>query len=144
MEIPNFTFATPTTISGDRSNINVFAHELAHSWSGNLVTGASWEHFWLNEGWTTYLERRILADLYGEPYAELLAVIGWKTLENAVAVFGDNLEFTKLVIDLKGKDPDDAFSRVPYDKVDASPYLLSSITLHPRLQVKKNLTYICI
>ena len=45
----------------DRENVDVIAHELAHSWSGNLVTNASWEHFWLNEGWTTYLERRVCA-----------------------------------------------------------------------------------
>lgn len=60
MENPNMTFATPTIIAGDKSNIDVIAHELAHSWSGNLVTNASWEDFWLNEGWTTYLERRIV------------------------------------------------------------------------------------
>lgn len=118
MENPNFTFATPTTISGDKSSLKVFAHELAHSWSGNLVTNASWEHFWLNEGWTKYLERRILADLYGEDYAELAAVIGWKALEDAVGFLGEEHEFTKLVVDLKGKDPDDSFSQVPYEKVN--------------------------
>lgn len=79
MENPIFTFATPSIISKvftgdipecqlsvitdtsyqDRENVDVIAHELAHSWSGNLVTNASWEHFWLNEGWTTYLERRV-------------------------------------------------------------------------------------
>lgn len=59
MENPIFTFATPSIISKDRENIDVIAHELAHSWSGNLVTNASWEHFWLNEGWTVYLERRV-------------------------------------------------------------------------------------
>lgn len=59
MENPIFTFATPSIISKDRENIDVIAHELAHSWSGNLVTNCSWEHFWLNEGWTVYLERRV-------------------------------------------------------------------------------------
>ncbi|KAK6584236.1 hypothetical protein PZA11_003966 [Diplocarpon coronariae] len=80
MENPIFTFATPTIISGDRENIDVVAHELAHSWSGNLVSNASWEHMWLNEGWTVYLERRIQAAVHGEPHRDFSAIIGWKAL----------------------------------------------------------------
>ncbi|KKZ59642.1 leukotriene A-4 hydrolase [[Emmonsia] crescens] len=116
MENPIFTFATPSLISKDRQNVDVIAHELAHSWSGNLVTNASWEHFWLNEGWTTYLERRILAAVHGEPYRHFSAIIGWKALTESVERFGNDHEFTKLIVDLKGKDPDDAFSSIPYEK----------------------------
>ncbi|KAJ5674878.1 uncharacterized protein N7477_004812 [Penicillium maclennaniae] len=116
MENPIFTFATPSIISKDRENIDVIAHELAHSWSGNLVTNASWEHFWLNEGWTVYLERRILAAIHGEAYRHFSAIIGWKSLTDSVEHFGHDHEFTKLVTDLKGKDPDDAFSSIPYEK----------------------------
>ncbi|KAK3906440.1 peptidase family M1-domain-containing protein [Staphylotrichum tortipilum] len=117
MENPIFTFATPTIISGDRQNIDVIAHELAHSWSGNLVTNGSWEHFWLNEGWTVYLERRILASIHNNnAYFDFSAIIGWKHLEMSVEEFGADHEYTKLCINHKGIDPDDAFSSVPYEK----------------------------
>lgn len=116
MENPIFTFATPTVVSGDRQNVDVIAHELAHSWSGNLVTNCSWEHFWLNEGWTVYLERRIGAAIHGEPQFDFSAIIGWKALEDSVALHGADHEFTKLIVNHKGVDPEDAFSSVPYEK----------------------------
>lgn len=115
MENPNITFATPSLISGDRQNVDVISHELAHSWSGNLVTNCSWEHFWLNEGWTVYLERRILAATHGEEHRHLSAIIGWSDFEKAVKVM--DAEFTKLIVNLKGNiDPDDSYSTVPYEK----------------------------
>ncbi|BFZ64160.1 Leucyl aminopeptidase yscIV [Saitoella coloradoensis] len=119
MENPNMTFATPTLVSGDRSNVDVVAHELAHSWSGNLVTNVSWEHFWLNEGWTVYLERKILREMHGEEARQFSALIGYQALVDSVDEFTEqgHLEYTRLIPDLTGcKDPDDAFSSVPYEK----------------------------
>lgn len=127
MENPIFTFATPTIISGDRENVDVIAHELAHSWSGNLVSNASWEHFWLNEGWTVYLERRIQAAIHGEAHRDFSAIIGWKALTDSINNFGEDHEFTKMIVDLKGKDPDDAFSSIPYEKGFTFLYYLEKL-----------------
>lgn len=127
MENPVYTFATPSVISGDRENIDVIAHELAHSWSGNLVSNCSWEHFWLNEGWTVYLERRIQAGVHGEPYRDFSAIIGWKALTDSISHFGEDHEFTKLIVDLKGRNPDDAFSSIPYEKGFTFLYYLEKL-----------------
>ncbi|SJM88020.1 probable Leukotriene A-4 hydrolase homolog [Zygosaccharomyces bailii] len=117
MESPNMTFATPTLIAHDKSNIDVIAHELAHSWSGNLVTNCSWNHFWLNEGWTVYLERRITGAIHGEPTRHLSALIGWNDLTESIAAMSDPGRFSKLLQDLGSHgDPDEAFSSVPYEK----------------------------
>lgn len=119
MENPNITFGTPTLISGDRQNVDVIAHELAHSWSGNLVTNCSWEHFWLNEGWTMYLERRIVGAIHGEAYRHFSAIIGWKDLQDSIDSMDTHTrdKYSRLVVDLQqGQDPDDAFSTVPYEK----------------------------
>lgn len=117
MESPNMTFATPTLIAHDKSNIDVIAHELAHSWSGNLVTNCSWDHFWLNEGWTVYLERRITGAVHGEATRHFSALIGWNDLQSSIDAMKKPERFSTLVQNLKdGTDPDDAFSTVPYEK----------------------------
>jgi leukotriene-A4 hydrolase len=116
MENPTLTFLTPTLIAGDRSLVAVVAHELAHSWTGNLVTNATWDDFWLNEGWTVYAERRILERLYGTDYMCLQAVNGRNDLADAMRNFGAGSPFTKLKTNLDGIDPDDVYSSVPYEK----------------------------
>ncbi len=116
MENPRLTFLTPTLLAGDRSLVNVVAHELAHSWTGNLVTNATAEHFWLNEGFTVFAERRILAALEGPDMAALHAAIGFQRLQKAFEQHARRPELTRLRTQLAGIDPDDAFSAVPYEK----------------------------
>lgn len=116
MENPRLTFLTPTLLAGDRSLANVLAHELAHSWAGNLITNANAEHFWLNEGLTVYAERRILESLEGRDVSELHAALGRIGLEDAIDQFADRPQLTRLRTHLGGVDPDDAFSVVPYEK----------------------------
>ena len=105
MENPRMTFLTPTVIAGDRSLVDVVAHELAHSWTGNLVTNATMEHFWLNEGSTTWAERRILEALHGEGAAVLSWAIGETALRKAFERFGADSPLTKLRTDLAGRRP---------------------------------------
>lgn len=116
MENPRLTFLTPTLLAGDRSLVDVVAHELAHSWTGNLVTNANVDHFWLNEGSTVWAERRIVEALHGEDAAVLGWAIGEKALRAEFERFGAKAAVTRLRNDLKGTDPDEVFSSVPYEK----------------------------
>lgn len=116
MENPRLTFLTPSLLAGDRSLVNVLAHELAHSWTGNLVTNANAEHFWLNEGFTVFAERRIVEALEGPDMGALHAALGYERLLQAFAQHADHPELTKLRTHLDGVDPDEAFSVVPYEK----------------------------
>jgi hypothetical protein len=117
MENPRLTFATPTIIAGDRSLVSLVAHELAHSWSGNLVNNATWSDFWLNEGFTDYFENRIMEKLYGKPRADMLADLGWSDLQDAIKDAGGlSGADTKLHLDLTGRDPDDGMTDIAYQK----------------------------
>ncbi len=116
MENPRLTFVTPSILAGDRSLVNVIAHELAHAWTGNLVTNASADDFWLNEGFTVYAERRILEALEGRASADLHAAAGLHDLRVALERFASRPELTRLRNDLRGIDPDEAYSTVPYEK----------------------------
>jgi leukotriene-A4 hydrolase len=114
MENPRLTFATPTVIAGDRSLVTLVAHELAHSWSGNLVTNATWNDVWLNEGFTVYFEMRIDEELYGPEYTAMLHRQGRRNLELELATLDDRDSW--LEVDMAGRDPEDGAHLVPYEK----------------------------
>eukprot|EP00276_Gloeochaete_wittrockiana_P003846 CAMPEP_0184645550 /NCGR_PEP_ID=MMETSP0308-20130426/2074_1 /TAXON_ID=38269 /ORGANISM="Gloeochaete witrockiana, Strain SAG 46.84" /LENGTH=610 /DNA_ID=CAMNT_0027074703 /DNA_START=61 /DNA_END=1893 /DNA_ORIENTATION=- len=117
MENPNLTFFSPCLLAGDKSLTNVLAHEITHSWAGNYVTNSSWSDFWLNEGFTVYIERLILGHVNkSEAYRHFEILVGYKDLIKTVNDVGASNEYTKLRPNLTGVDPDDAFSKVPYEK----------------------------
>ncbi|MBK9177580.1 MAG: M1 family metallopeptidase [Flavobacteriales bacterium] len=118
MENPRLTFATPTILAGDRSLTALVAHELAHSWSGNLVTNATWNDFWLNEGFTVYFESRICEAVYGDAYARMLQLLGRQDLREVIAKLekkGRTAD-THLRLHLEGRDPDEGMTEVAYEK----------------------------
>jgi aminopeptidase N len=118
MENPKLTFATPTIIAGDKSLVSLIAHELAHSWSGNLVTNATWNDFWLNEGFTVYFENRIMEKIYGKERSDMLLMIEYQELvhENEDMLGGDHPEDTKLKLALDDRNPDDGMTTIAYVK----------------------------
>ncbi len=116
MENPRLTFLTPTVLAGDRSLVSLIAHELAHSWSGNLVTNATWNDFWLNEGFTVYFELRIMEAVYGREIAEMLAALSRRELEVYITEVGEKSRDTWLYGDFAGRDPDDGVGPVAYEK----------------------------
>lgn len=118
MENPRLTFANPTLLAGDRSLVSVIAHELAHSWSGNLVTNETWNDFWLNEGFTVYFENRIMEEIIGKKGADNLALVEFFELEEEMEhiVQGVHPEDGHLFLDLKDRNPDDGMTDVAYVK----------------------------
>lgn len=127
MENACLTFLTPSLITGDRSLTDVVAHEIAHSWTGNLVTNANWEHMWLNEGFTMFLERKIIGRRFGEDHRQLDAHIGLAELRESVNQFKSESFKNALVPDLRELNPDDVFSRVPYEKGHTLLYYLEEL-----------------
>lgn len=118
MENPRLTFATPTILAGDKSLMGLVAHELAHSWSGNLVTNANWEDIWINEGFTTYFEHRIMEELRGREYSEMLASLTYQDLVREIEQMKKDgrAADTRLHVNLEGRDPDEGLSGIPYNK----------------------------
>lgn len=118
MENPRLTFATPTILAGDRSLTSLVAHEMAHSWSGNLVTNATWNDFWLNEGFTVYFENRIMEAIYGRSYADMLANLSFQDLKKEIQSLNEKGQAadTQLKLDLDGRDPDEGMTSIAYDK----------------------------
>ena len=134
MENPTLTFATPTVLAGDRSLVSLIAHELAHSWSGNLVTNATWDDFWLNEGFTTYIENRIMEELRGRPYAEMLSELGRQGMHQAVVDAGGPAGAdSRLHLELSGRDPDEGMTDIAYEKGAAFLQTVESVVGRPRL-----------
>lgn len=116
MENPTLTFATPSILAGDKSLANVIAHEISHSWSGNLVTMSSWKDFWLNEGFTVFIERKIAEMLIDEDMSKLQAIFGYRAMINDIFNFGESKTFSSLNPYLIGRHPDEAFSEISYEK----------------------------
>ncbi len=116
MENPNLTFLTPGVIAGDRSLTSLLAHELGHSWSGNLVTNATWDDIWLNEGFTTYVEHRIGEEIFGKKEAAMQDVLTRKDLDDNIAEYGSTNPDTRLKVSLTNRNPDDGISQIPYVK----------------------------
>jgi len=127
MENPLLTFASPTIITGDKSQVYVATHEIAHSWTGNDVTCSNWENFWINEGFTVFEERKVSGKLHGKDFAQVEALLGNVSMFTDMKNYGLTNVFSSLHPTLDGAAPDDAFSTIPYDKGFQLLYYLESL-----------------
>lgn len=116
MENPLLTFASPTIIVGDKSQVYVATHEIAHSWTGNDLTCADWSNFWLNEGFTVFEERKVTGGLKTEDFARIEAQLGNVSLWDDMLNYGLNDTYSSLYPVLNGHSPDDSYSEVSYEK----------------------------
>ena len=116
MENPQLTFVTPTIIAGDKSEVGTVAHEIAHSWTGNLITNNNWENFWLNEGFTVFLERKIMSKVENEDLSKLDAMIGYNDFLNDIDFYGESKTLSSMIPYLLGRNPEDADCLIPYER----------------------------
>ena len=116
MENPLLTFASPAIVPGDRSSVDVAIHEIAHSWFGNLVTNNNWTNFWLNEGFTVYLERRVVRNIFGINHMKVTAKLENQSMYFDMLDYGLDNSYSSLYPIFNGNNPDDAFSTIPYEK----------------------------
>jgi leukotriene-A4 hydrolase len=134
MENPLLTFASPTIIVGDKSQVYVATHEMAHSWTGNEITCQSWENFWLNEGFTVFVERHVSGELHGEDFSKVAALLGNTSMYQGMEDFGLNHTYSSLHPVLRGDNPDNSFSEVPYEKGFQLLYYLESLIGRPEMK----------
>ena len=127
MENPCLSFCSPCLINGDKSLVDIVFHELIHSWSGNLVTNENWRDFWLNEGITMFLQRKIVGMWKGVDYAKMDGILGTFYIEAYLKIFGENSTYTTLRPDLTGVNPDDKYSDIPYEKGFNFMYYIESL-----------------
>ena len=134
MENVLLTFMSPTVIVGDKSQVYVATHEMAHSWTGNDVTCENWESFWLNEGFTVFIERHISAERYGEDFSMVSALLGNTSMYQDQVNYGLDNSYSSLHPVLKGMNPDPSFSEVPYEKGYQLLYYMQSLISKPQMQ----------
>ena len=135
MENPCLTFSSPCLINGDKSLVDLIAHELIHSWSGNLVTNENWRDFWLNEGITKFLQRKVIARWQTDDYAKMDYMLGLSYIKKYLGVFGKDSTYTSLRPNLTGVLPDDFFSNIPYEKGSNFIYYLENIIGNETMQL---------
>ena len=127
MENPLLTFASPTIIVGDKSQVYVATHEMAHSWTGNEVTCQDWENFWLNEGWTVFIERKVSSQIHGVDFGKVEMLLGNTSMWQDMVGFGLDDTFSSIHPVLQGRNPDSSFSELPYEKGFQFLYFLESL-----------------